>query len=99
MGLSQDELHPGWRWSNDMRPVVGTVSCEVEHKGIMLSGVLRVELDDGRTIDLFEGDVYVIPAGHDAWVVGDQTVRTIEYSSETMFGHGKQEQTTKEVAS
>src|SRR5437879_10959240 len=66
------EVHPGWRWSNDVRQLAGTASCEYEHRGVVLEGILHIEMDDGSSRDLQPGDAYLIPAGHDAWVVGDQ---------------------------
>jgi hypothetical protein len=81
MTVVRGELQPGWRWSNDLRPVAGTTSCEVPHTGLMLEGTFHIEMDDGTSIDLAPGDVYVIPAGHDAWVVGDEAVRTLDWSS------------------
>jgi hypothetical protein len=65
-------FHPGWRWSNDVRPMMGTERCPVLHVGYALSGRLHVELQDGSTLDIAQGDVCEIPPGHDAWVVGDE---------------------------
>jgi hypothetical protein len=76
------ELQPGWRWSNDLRPVVGTTSCEFPHTGIMLSGIMHIEMDDGTSVDLKPGDVYAVPPGHDAWVVGDEPVRSVDWGPE-----------------
>jgi mannose-6-phosphate isomerase-like protein (cupin superfamily) len=70
VGLATFE--PGWRWSNDVRPLFGTNSCPVHHAGYVLSGRLHVEMDDGSTLDLTGGDACEIPSGHDAWVVGDE---------------------------
>ncbi|MFN2614051.1 MAG: cupin domain-containing protein [Actinomycetota bacterium] len=78
--VMQGEMKPGWRWSNDLRPMVGTPSCEIEHTGVILDGTLHVELDDGTTQDLSSGDVYVIPSRHDAWVVGNEPVRLLDWS-------------------
>ncbi|HLZ70713.1 MAG TPA: cupin domain-containing protein [Dehalococcoidia bacterium] len=80
MIVVRGELQPGWRWSNDLRPIVGTTSCEFPHTGILLAGRLHVEMNDGSAHDLEAGDVYIIPAGHDAWVVGDEPVRSIDWS-------------------
>jgi Cupin domain len=63
---------PGWRWSNDIRPLVGTDSCQVTHVGYVVSGHLHVETNDGATLDIGPGQAFVIPAGHDGWVVGDE---------------------------
>lgn len=65
-------FEPGWRWSNDVKPIVGTDSCMVHHTGICLSGRLVVQHDDGGTLEIGPGDVFVIPPGHDAWVEGDE---------------------------
>ncbi|MDP9222473.1 MAG: cupin domain-containing protein [Actinomycetota bacterium] len=65
-------FRPGWRWSNDIRPLTGTDRCEVFHVGYALSGRLHVELADGSTLDIEPGDAFEIHPGHDAWVVGDE---------------------------
>ncbi len=81
MTVVRGELQPGWRWSNDLRELAGTASCAVKHTGLMLDGCLHVEMDDGTALDLVAGDVYVIPPGHDAWVVGDAPVRSVDWST------------------
>jgi uncharacterized cupin superfamily protein len=80
MTVLRAEMNPGWRWSNDVRPVAGTASCEFEHHGSILGGTLHVEMDDGSSVDLTAGDVYIIPPGHDAWVVGDEPVRLLDWT-------------------
>jgi uncharacterized protein YjlB len=72
-------FQPGWRWSNDVRPLFATESCPVTHVGYLLSGRLHVEMNDGSTLDVGRGDVYVIPAGHDAWVVGDEPCTLLDW--------------------
>ena len=74
------ELEPGWRWSNDWQPVIGTASCQMPHTSVVLSGNWRFEMDDGQAFDLGPGDVYSIPPGHDAWVIGDEPVKTIDWA-------------------
>ena len=80
--VGRGELQPGWRWANDIRPIAGTTSCEIPHIGYILSGTLHIETDDGNAVDLKPGDVYTIPAGHDAWVVGDEPARMIDWSDD-----------------
>jgi ethanolamine utilization protein EutQ (cupin superfamily) len=80
MVVGRGSLQAGWRWSNDLKPLAGTSSCEVAHTGVVLSGQLHVEMDDGAVTDLSEGDVYVIPSGHDAWVVGDVACVMVDWS-------------------
>src|SRR5581483_9373959 len=65
-------LEPGWRWSECIKPVAGTDSCQNRHVGIVQSGRLAVRHDDGSEIELGQGSAYLIEPGHDAWVVGDE---------------------------
>jgi len=81
MMVARGELQPGWRWSNDLRALAGTTSCAFPHTGIVLAGCLHIEMDDGSATELRPGDVYSIPAGHDAWVVGNEPVQTIDWSA------------------
>ncbi len=74
-------LQPGWRWSECIKPVAGTESCQVLHVGFMQSGHLHVSHDDGTEMDLGPGKAYVIQPGHDAWVVGDEPVVGYEFES------------------
>ena len=78
-------FEPGWRWSECVKPVVGTDSCQVSHVGYAVSGQVTIQLDDGteRTIDA--GQSYTIPPGHDAWVEGDQPFVGIEVMSAEQY--------------
>jgi class 3 adenylate cyclase len=77
---------PGWRWSKDVAPVVQTRSCLNRHVGYVISGVLHVVMDDGTELEIRGGDVFEIPPGHDAWVVGDDVWDTVEFTSGATFG-------------
>jgi mannose-6-phosphate isomerase-like protein (cupin superfamily) len=74
-------LEPGWKWSDCIKPVVGTSSCQVRHVGVVQSGRLHVQHEDGSEVDLGPGDAYVIEPGHDAWVVGDAAFMGYEFES------------------
>jgi hypothetical protein len=63
---------PGWHWINDIKPVAGTDLCQVNHFVSVLSGEIHVVMADGTALDLRSGDIATIPAGHDAWVVGNE---------------------------
>ena len=63
-------FEPGWRWSNNLKPIAGTDSCQVSHFGY--SGRMHVAMDDGSEMEIGPGDAVAIPPGHDAWVVGDE---------------------------
>jgi quercetin dioxygenase-like cupin family protein len=71
-------LEPGWKWSEHVKPVAKTRSCEAPHTQYHLSGRLRVRMDDGTEVEFGPGDVGHIPPGHDAWVVGNEPVVMID---------------------
>lgn len=71
---------PGWRWSEHIKPTVGTEWCERTHVGYVISGRERVRLRDGTEFELGPGDAYLVPPGHDAWVVGDQPCVAVNFS-------------------
>jgi quercetin dioxygenase-like cupin family protein len=75
-------FQPGWRWSEHVKPIAGTDSCQVLHTGYVISGRLKVVLDDGTEAELGPGDAHVIPPGHDAWVVGDEPYVGVDFSPE-----------------
>ena len=72
-------FEPGWKWSECVKPVAGTDSCEVAHLGYALSGKMVVRMDDGSEFEVGAGEVCSIPPGHDAWIVGDETCVFIDF--------------------
>jgi hypothetical protein len=74
-------LEPGWRWSECIKPVVGTDSCQARHVGVVQSGRLGVTHQDGSEAELGPGEAYVIEPGHDAWVVGEEPFVGFEFES------------------
>jgi mannose-6-phosphate isomerase-like protein (cupin superfamily) len=79
-------LTPGWRWSECIKPVVGTDSCQISHVGYAVSGRLTIRLDDGTEQAIQAGQSYTIPPGHDAWVEGAEPFVAIEVMSAEQFG-------------
>ena len=63
--LGRFRFEPGWRWSECIKPVVGTDRCQVEHIGYVVSGSPHVEHDDGTEGEVKPGDVYRVAPGHD----------------------------------
>jgi hypothetical protein len=72
--ISLSTLSPGWSWSRDVKPTVGTDWCEIEHTGYVVSGRIKIAMRDGAEEILTAGDFAHIPPGHDAFVVGDDPV-------------------------
>lgn len=69
----------GWKWSECIKPVAGTESCQTEHIGYAVSGRLHVQHEDGSEAEIEAGHVYRIAPGHDAWVLGDERVVLVEF--------------------
>lgn len=76
--LGQATFEPGWKWSECIKPIVSTESCQMLHTGYQLSGKLHVKMDDGTEMEFGPGDISYIPPGHDAWVVGNEPVVAID---------------------
>lgn len=71
--LGRAVYEPGWKWSNDVKPLAKSDSCQVRHTGIFVEGHMTVHSDDGTEESYGPGDVFVIEPGHDAWVDGEDT--------------------------
>ena len=72
-------LEPGWRWSNDVKPIAKTESCEAPHFQYHVSGRLAILMDDGTEFVAEPGDITSLPSGHDAWVIGDESVVVVDW--------------------
>ena len=72
-------FQPGWRWSEHVKPIAKTESCEAPHMGYYVSGRMKVVMDDGQEAEFGPGDFAVIPPGHDAWVVGEEPCVVVDW--------------------
>ena len=73
-------FEPGWRWSEHVKPIVGTPSCQAAHTGYVLEGRMLVKMNDGAQLEYGPGDAFYMPSGHDAWVVGDKRCVLIDFT-------------------
>lgn len=78
--LGRGVFEPGWRWSEHVKPLAGTESCEASHLGYVVSGRMRVKMDDGAEGEAGPGDAVAIGPGHDAWIVGDEPCVFIDFT-------------------
>ncbi|MHB1033853.1 MAG: cupin domain-containing protein [Pirellulales bacterium] len=80
--LTRITLQPGWRWSEHVRPTVGTESCQAQHIQYVLSGRLVIQTDDGERLELGPNDFAIITPGHKAWVIGDEPFVCVDFSGD-----------------
>jgi len=83
--LGRFNFEPGWRWSECVKPVAGTDSCQNSHVGYAVSGEITVRLDDGTEKRIKAGESYTIPPGHDAWVEGNDSFVGLEVMSAEQY--------------
>jgi hypothetical protein len=86
--IGRATFEPGWKWSTCVKPVAQTKSCQAAHLGYQLSGKMITRMDNGVEKTSKAGDVLFIPAGHDAWVVGDEPVVVLDFQG--MIEYAKQ---------
>ncbi|MBL9016291.1 MAG: cupin domain-containing protein [Myxococcales bacterium] len=79
-------FQPGWRWSEDVKAIAKSASCEAPHFQYHVSGRLAIKMDDGTELIAGPGDVTALPSGHDAWVVGDEPVVVIDWYGASTYG-------------
>jgi class 3 adenylate cyclase len=76
---------PGWSWRECIQPTVGGEWCQARHLGMMISGRLGVELEDGTTYEIGPDEVFDIPPGHNGWTIGDEPVVQVEWAGIRAF--------------
>jgi quercetin dioxygenase-like cupin family protein len=72
-------FEPGWRWSEHIKPIAGTDTCEATHLLYCISGRMGISHSDGTEAELGPGDVVAIEPDHDAWVVGDEPCIAVDF--------------------
>jgi hypothetical protein len=72
----------GFRWSKNMKPIVGTDLCMHAHVGFLARGEIHIEYADGCVVEHKAPQIVAIDPGHDGWVVGKEPVVVIEFDFE-----------------
>ena len=72
-------FQPGWQWSKHVKPIAKTESCQASHLGYVISGRMKVVMDDAEEQEFGPGDFMICPPGHDAWIVGDEACVFIDW--------------------
>jgi hypothetical protein len=82
-------MQPGWSWSQCIKPLAGTDTCQARHVGALVSGRMHVTHVDGTERDLVPGDAYVLEPGHDAWVTGNEPAVAFEFEGATAGSYAR----------
>ena len=77
--IGKGTFEPGWRWSENIKPIAQTDSCQVSHLGYVLSGRMKVFMVSGSEEEVGPNQVFAIPPGHDAEVVGDEPCVMVDF--------------------
>jgi len=78
-------FEPGWKWSEHVKPIAKTDSCQAAHTGYFVSGRMKVVMDNGEEVEYGPGDFAVMAPGHDAWIVGDESCVVIDWQGFTDY--------------
>lgn len=80
MTIGRASYEPGWKWSEHVSPVAGTLLCNVEHVGMVISGRAMAAMEDGTEVELTAGSLfYIPPVAHDSWVIGDEPYVSLHF--------------------
>jgi hypothetical protein len=78
-------FEPGWKWSENVKPIAQTDSCEATHLLYCVSGRMGIRMNDGTEGEIGPGDVVSIAPGHDAWVVGDEPCVAVDFGGYAQY--------------
>lgn len=81
-------FEPGWKWSENVKPIAGTDTCQAAHFGYVISGAMTIHMDDGQEVEIAAGDVFSIPPGHDAEVGGTEPCVMVDFGEVGSYARG-----------
>jgi quercetin dioxygenase-like cupin family protein len=77
--VARATFEPGWKWSAHVKPMAGTESCQAAHVGYVISGRMKIVMDDGEETEIGPGDFMTAAPGHDAWIIGNEPCVVIDW--------------------
>jgi ethanolamine utilization protein EutQ (cupin superfamily) len=86
--IGRSTFEPGWSWEKCVKPLVKTDSCQAPHTMYVISGRMKVRMDDGTETETGPGDTAVVPPGHNAWVVGNEPCIAIDFTGAKDYAKG-----------
>lgn len=81
LAVGRAVFEPGWKWSEHVKPIAKTDSCQTAHAAYVLSGRMNIVMDDGTQQEIGPGQVMVAGPGHDAWTVGDEDCVIVDFGA------------------
>ncbi len=79
ISLGRGTFEPGWKWSECVKPIAETESCQAPHLGYIVSGRMKAVMDDGQELEFGPGDAMALPPGHDAWILGNDRCVIVDF--------------------
>jgi class 3 adenylate cyclase len=79
LALGYATVQPGFRWSTHLRQETDEPLCQIHHLQLLLSGRFAVEMDDGEYVEIAPDEIFDVPPGHDAWVLGDEPAIILDF--------------------
>jgi len=86
--VGRARFEPGWKWSEHVKPIAKTASCQAPHFQYHVSGILHIVMDDGTEKDVGPGEISLVPMGHDAWVMGNEPVVVVDFQGMVDYAKG-----------
>jgi class 3 adenylate cyclase len=83
--ISRHVLQPGWSWEEHAKPLVGTSSCELYHRGVVVSGRMGIRTGEGEELIVGPNQVFDLPPGHVTWVEGDEVLVMVDWAGGAGF--------------
>ncbi len=87
--IGRATFEPGWSWDKFVKSLVKTNNCEAPHTQYIVSGRIKIVMDDGAEEEFGPGDTTVIPIGHNAWVIGDEPLVAIDFTGVKYYAKEK----------
>jgi class 3 adenylate cyclase len=83
--ISRHVLQPGWSWEKHAKPLVGTASCELYHRGVVVRGRMGVRTEDGEVVVIEPNQVFDLMPRHVTWVEGDEELEMVDWAGGAGF--------------
>ena len=88
MVIARARYEPGWIWSKHVGTAEAREFRDIDHVGMVESGMMMVRTPDGRELLMLPGDVIALGARHDAWIYGDEPYSSLHFMGAEEYAAG-----------